>query len=320
MSNLVEKKTIGSLFAGIGGIELGFKQAGFEPIWANEIDQNACKTYSVNFNHKILCNDVKKISVKDLEKVDVITAGFPCQAFSIAGHRKGFQDDRGTVIFELFRIVRDLKPEVLFLENVKNLISHKNGDTLKKIIHTIQDLGYIVKYDILNTADFSNVPQNRERIYLVCFKHKNHYEQFYFPDKISKRKSIIEILENVVDESFYYRKTKYYEILKDKVVNRNTCYQWRRMYVRENKSNLCPTLTANMGTGGHNVPIVLDDKDVRKLTPRECARLQGFPDDFILPLELSKSSLYKQIGNSVSVPVVQAIAENILKAINSESK
>ena len=134
--------------------------------------------------------------------------------------------------------------------------------------------------------------------------------------QVNKRLSIQDILEKNVNESFYYNKTKYYELLKQEMKNNNTCYQWRRQYVRENKNNLCPTLTANMGTGGHNVPLVLDG-DIRKLTPRECARLQGFPDSFELPKDLPNSALYKQMGNSVSVPVVEQIAKNILIALNS---
>jgi DNA (cytosine-5)-methyltransferase 1 len=138
--------------------------------------------------------------------------------------------------------------------------------------------------------------------------------RFQFPLKEVKRKSITSILENNVADSFYYEKSKMYPLLKEAMNNRNTCYQWRRHYVRENKSNLCPTLTANMGTGGHNVPLILDDKGIRKLTPRECARLQGFPDDFAFP-EYGNAVLYKQLGNSVSVPVVEKIAKNILLAL-----
>ena len=155
------------------------------------------------------------------------------------------------------------------------------------------------------------------RIYIVCFKNKNHYQNFNFPEKKIRNLSISDILENNVSEIFYYNKTKYYPLLKEVMKNSNTCYQWRRKYVRENKNNLCPTLTANMGTGGHNVPLILDKKDIRKLTPRECARLQGFPDTFILPKNMPNSALYKQIGNSVSVPVVEGISKNILKALNA---
>lgn len=306
------KPKVVSLFAGIGGIDLGFKQAGFEILLANEIDEKPCKTYNANFEHKILCDNVKNINIPN---VAVLTAGFPCQAFSIAGNRKGFEDERGFIFFEVLRLIKQANPRVVMLENVKNLVSHDEGQTFKFIKSELEKLDYKIKYQVLNTAEYSNLPQNRERIYILCFKEETDYKKFSFPEKISKVMEIKEILEENVEEKFYYNKTKYYQILKQEMKNYNTFYQWRRQYVRENKSNLCPTLTANMGTGGHNVPLIHDGKDIRKLTPRECFRLQGFPDNFILPKELPISALYKQAGNSVSVPVIKRIAENIMKVL-----
>jgi DNA (cytosine-5)-methyltransferase 1 len=312
------KYTVASLFAGIGGIDLGFQKADYKIEWANEIDEKACKTYSKNFKHKIICDDIKNLKPQDLQSVDILTAGFPCQAFSIAGYQKGFEDDRGSIFFDLMNIVKHLKPRVLFLENVKNLISHKEGQTFKHIINCIEKQSYKVKYQIMNTSEYSNIPQNRERIYIVCFKHDRDYNNFKFPQKANKRLSIQDLIDKQVEENYYYNNnTKYYSELKEAMKNKDTLYQWRRQYVRENKNNLCPTLTANMGTSGHNVPLVIDDKDIRKLTPRECARFQGFNDDFILPNNMSNSALYKQIGNSVSVPVIEAIAKQILIALNS---
>ena len=309
---------VGSLFAGIGGIDLAFSQANFSISWANEIDSKACETYSANFNHHIICNDIKKIKKQNLASVDLLAGGFPCQAFSVAGYRRGFSDDRGTLVFDLLRIAKALKPKILFLENVKNLQSHEGGATLAFILDQVKMLGYTNTYKVLNTAEYSVLPQNRERLYIVSFIDKDACSRFEFPQKKEKRESIQDILEHDVDPKFYYTNSQYYQALKKEVKNRDTCYQWRRHYVRENKNNLCPTLTANMGTGGHNVPLVLDHKDIRKLTPRECARLQGFPDSFVLPNHLSLSSLYKQIGNSVSVPIVQAIAENISNALTGK--
>jgi len=307
---------VGSLFAGIGGIDLAFSQADFSIAWANEIDAKACETYSANFTHLILCEDIKKIKEEDLSPVDILTGGFPCQAFSVAGYRKGFSDNRGTLIFDLLRIAKALKPKALFLENVKNLRSHEEGATLELILEEIKALGYKSTYKVLNTSEYCHLPQNRERIYIVSFRDEEAYSRFEFPKKNTIRLSIQDILEQAVDEKFYYTHSQYYATLKKEITKRETCYQWRRHYVRENKNNVCPTLTANMGTGGHNVPLILDHKDIRKLTPRECARLQGFPDRFIFPDHLSCSSLYKQIGNSVSIPIVQAIAENISKAFH----
>jgi len=305
--------TIGSLFAGIGGIELGFMQNGFDVLWANEIDKNATITYKSNFDHILYNCDIKELDEKKVPKVDILTAGFPCQAFSIAGYQKGFSDKRGNIYFEILRFIDEINPQVIFLENVKNLKSHDKGNTYKVIIQTLTQRGYHIKDKVLNSRDFG-IPQNRERIYIVAFKNKDIYNNFTFPKPIKLKKSIRDLLDKEVDSYFYYNNSKYYEILKQEIKNKDTIYQWRRVYVRENKSNVCPTLTANMGTGGHNVPIVLDDKDIRKLTTRECARFQGYPDSFVLP-NLAKSHLYKQIGNSVSVPVISAIAKEIKKAI-----
>jgi DNA (cytosine-5)-methyltransferase 1 len=315
-SKTQKQYTVASLFAGIGGVDLAFKNAGFEISWANEIDKKACETYTKNFNHNIICDDIKNLVTDNIQPVDIITAGFPCQAFSIAGYQKGFEDDRGSIFFDLMQIVQQIKPRVLFLENVKNLASHKNGATFEHILNLLKKQKYHIKYQILNTCDYSELPQNRERVYIVCFKNKQDCNEFCFPEKISFRKSIKDMLQFDISNEYYYTNTRYYEQLKQEITNKETCYQWRRHYVRENKNNLCPTLTANMGTGGHNVPLILDNKGIRKLTPRECARLQGFPDEFIFPEFLPKSALYKQIGNSVSVPVIEAIARNILIALN----
>lgn len=309
---------VASLFAGIGGVDLAFQNAGFEIAWANEIDKKACETYAKNFPHTIICDDIKNLTTNNIQQVDIITAGFPCQAFSIAGYQKGFEDDRGSIFFDLMQIVQRIKPRVLFLENVKNLASHKNGATFEHILNLLKKQNYHIKYQILNTCEYSELPQNRERVYIVCFKNQNDYSNFSFPKKTPFRKSIKDMLQSNIGSEYYYTNTRYYEQLKQEITNKETCYQWRRHYVRENKNNLCPTLTANMGTGGHNVPLILDNQGIRKLTPRECARLQGFPDEYILPEFLPKSALYKQIGNSVSVPVIEAIARNILFALNKK--
>jgi DNA (cytosine-5)-methyltransferase 1 len=253
----------------------------------------------------MICDDIKNLKVKNLLQVDILTAGFPCQDFSIEGYQKGFEDDRGSIFSDLMNITKILKPRVLFLENVKNLKSHNKSTTFQFIINAIEEQGYKIKHQIMNTCDYSILSQNRERVYIVCFKDETDFNNFDFPHKVADRLSVIDILENEVDNSYYYNNTKYYPILKKEIINRNTCYQLRRKYVRENKSNLCPTLTANMGTGGHNVPLILDNKDIRKLPPRECARFQGFSDEFILPDNMPNSVLYKQIGNSVSVPIIE---------------
>ncbi len=314
----MKKYRVGELFAGIGGIGLAFKKAGFEIVWANEIDEKACVTYSSNFKHILINKDMKEVSPHDLPDIDILTGGFPCQAFSIAGYQKGFKDDRGNLFFDILRYIEALKPRVVFLENVKNLTAHDNGRTFNIIQKELTKAGYYIKSNVLNTANYSDIPQNRERIYIVCFKSKRNYEKFKFPNPISKTRKLRELLEKNVSEEYSYKNSKYYNQLKVEMKNPDTAYQWRRIYVRENKNNLCPTLTANMGTGGHNVPLIIDENnDIRKLTPRECARLQGFPDNYKLPKTLPNSALYKQIGNSVSVPVVSAIAKNILQVLET---
>jgi len=164
--------------------------------------------------------------------------------------------------------------------------------------------------------EYGNVPQNRERVYIVGFKKKKHYDNFSFPDKIKLTNKVTDYLEKDVDEKYYYNGKPLYSKLKDDVTEEGKVYQWRRKYVRENKSGVCPTLTANMGTGGHNVPIIKDKKGIRKLTPLECARLQGFPENYKLPENLSDSALYKQFGNSVSVPVIEAVGKKMIEAIS----
>ena len=309
-------KTI-DLFAGVGGIRLGFEKAGFETVFANDFDAQCKMTYDLNFlKAKLVVEDMRKIGIDDLPKFDFLLGGFPCQAFSIAGYRQGFNDhkDRGNLFFDVARIIEARKPEGFLLENVKNLKSHDSGKTFRIIEDTLKNLGYYVKYKVLNSMEYGNIPQNRERIYIVGFKNKNYTDKFSFPEPVKLAKKITDLLEKNVSEKYYYNGKPLYEKLKDFVKEEGKVYQWRRQYVRENKSGVCPTLTANMGTGGHNVPIIKDKNGIRKLTPLECFRIQGFPKDYILP-KISDSALYKQAGNSVSVPVLEAVAKQMMKAM-----
>lgn len=304
---------IASFFAGVGGIEIG---SGFEVVYANEIDKNAVATYESNFNLKVDCKDIKSVNENSLPNFDILCAGFPCQAFSVAGYRKGFDDERGNLFFELVRIAKAKKPKILLLENVKNLVGHDGGNTFEVILKELKNLGYFIKYKVLNACEYGNTPQNRERIYIVAFLDENAFLRFHFPEPIRLSKSIGDIVDfNLkVDEKFYYKENfKQFDELKKGVIKKDTLYQWRRKYVRENKSNLCPTLTANMGTGGHNVPLVLTKHGIRKLTPKECFMFQGFSSDFKLP-NIANSHLYKQAGNSVCVGVLKRIWQEIQKA------
>lgn len=319
---------LGSLFAGIGGIDLGFERAGVSTIWANEIDQYCAKTYIANHKStKLIVDDINNLHTKDLEDIDILTGGFPCQPFSIAGYRKGFEDDRGNLFFQIIRLLKEFKednrlPKVVFLENVKNLYSHNNGKTFKLVKEELSKLGYNVIEKILNTCEYGNIPQNRERLYIIAFLHKKDKDKFIWPNKIPLTNTLNNIIDwnSEVDQKYYYSpQMKCYPLLIENIKNKNSIYQFRRVYIRENKSGVCPTLTANMGMGGHNVPIIMDSKNrIRKITPRECLLLQGFPKDFIIPKDLCDSRVYKQAGNSVSVEVIYRIAKEIVRILNEE--
>lgn len=312
--------TVAGFFSGTGGIEQGFVQTGAEVVFANEIDKYAAETYKLNYgdvHHKL--KDINLLEVDEIPATTIVTGGFPCQAFSIAGYRQGFSDERGrgNLFFRIADILVAKQPEIVFLENVKNLVTHDDGKTFKIILKTLENLGYHVKYQVLNAKEYGNIPQGRERIYIVGFKNKNAYERFVFPEKISLKTKISDLVdfENKVADKYYYsadKNPKMWDLLEESVTEEGVIYQWRRKYVRANKSGVAPTLTANMGTGGHNVPLILTKHGIRKLTPRECFNLMGFPTNFQLP-EQSDSRLYKQAGNAVVVPVVERIAEQILK-------
>ena len=316
---------VGSMFAGVGGIDIGFIDAGASIVWANEIDPNACMTYRANFGTDALVEaDIHSIDETSVPDIDILIGGFPCQAFSVAGYRKGFEDDRGVLFLEIMRVIREKRPRCVFLENVKNLQGHDGGRTYKVIKESLESEGYRVTEKVLNTMDYGGIPQNRERIYIVAFHVSDdgscpEMDSFEFPDPVPLNLGIWDILDysDKKPEKYYYKKEhKYYPLLDETMKNSDTVYQWRRVYVRENKSNVCPTLTANMGGGGHNVPIVRDAFDIRKFTPRECFLFQGFPESFILP-DMADSHLYKQAGNSVSVPVISRIAQRIVAAMES---
>lgn len=317
------------LCAGTGAFSLAFeKTKKVKTIFANDFDKNSKKIYELNFTTELTLKDIHDIDIKkEISNIDILTAGFPCQPFSIAGEQKGFEDTRSNVFWKLISIIKYHKPKVVILENVKNLKSHDNSKTFKKITDEITKIGYKYKYEILNTCDITPIPQNRERIYIVCFLETEHYNKFNFPNKINddEKQSINMMIEDDVDETFYYndRLKIWNEIEKNitkNVLQTNTIYQYRRFYIRENKNNLCPTLTANMGSGGHNVPLIKDNIGIRKLTPRECFNFQGFPSKYKLPTDLSNSALYKLAGNAVSYPVVEKIAKEIIKILDENIK
>lgn len=309
------------LFAGVGGIRLGFEKVGFRTVFANDFDKNCKTTYDLNHSlPELHVEDIWKIDITKLPEFDILLGGFPCQAFSIAGYRKGFRDDkgRGNLFFRIAEIIEERKPKAFLLENVKNLKGHDNGKTFKVIKKTLEDLGYHLKFEVLNSMTHANVPQNRERIFIVGFLDESKANAFEFPNPIPLTKSFRELVAEEADNKYYYNDKPLYERIKKDINSEHTVYQWRRQYVRSNKKGVCPTLTANMGRGGHNVPMIRNSKGIRKLTPRECFLLQGFPENFKLPKDLSDSELYHQAGNSVTVPIIRRIAENMKDVLNGK--
>ncbi|VVB76006.1 Modification methylase MthTI [uncultured archaeon] len=302
-------KTI-DLFAGVGGIRIGFEKAGFETAFANDFDKTCKDTYDRNFSApKLDTRSIWDIPIKELPEFDLLLGGFPCQAFSIAGYRKGFKDEkgRGNLFFRIAEILEEKTPKAFLLENVKNLRGHDNGKTFAIIQKTLSDLGYHTKEKVLNSMTHANIPQNRERIFIVGFRDKKQCDKFEFPEQIPLTRSFRDFTANEADDKYYYNDKPLYKRIKDDINSEETVYQWRRQYVRTNKKGVVPTLTANMGTGGHNVPIIKNHKGIRKLTPKECFLLQGFPEKFKLG-HLADSKLYHQAGNSVTVPLIERIA------------
>lgn len=314
----MSKPTVISLFTGIGGIDLGLLQSGFEIVFANEKDSYACVTYCHNFpGCNMVEGDICNIRSADVPKADIIAAGFPCQPFSVMGMQRGFRDPRGNMFFEIARIAEDIKPRVIFLENVMNLIYHDNGKTFITIYNTLAELGYSVKYSVQNASTHGNIPQDRSRTFIAAFLDYDVMNRFSFPDEIELTCTVNDIIDRSVKHSeiYYYRENnKYFELLNKKIPDKTGIYRIDDSGVANRKYIILPTLKANMGTYHDRVPIIRDDFGIRKITPHECLALQGFPKDFTfngIPLEAA----YKQAGNTVCVPVVKRIGEQLYKAL-----
>ena len=304
---------VASLFAGIGGICLGFKQAGHEIIWANEKDCSACRTYRNNFGTNYLVEkDILHVKCEDIPEFDILVAGFPCQPFSIAGLQKGFEDPRGNLFFIIANIIKHKKPEVVFLENVDNLLRHDNGNTFSVIKETLTKLGYYITYRVMSADGYGNLPQVRKRVFIVGFKNKEQFHKFEFPKPIELQVGINDIIirDNKKADFFYY-KNKKEEMLREHITDMESIYRLTDTGIRKVKDRMCPTLTANMGTYPDRVPIIRDKYGIRKMTIRECLEMQGFPKEFFFPTTITINDAYKQIGNSVAVPVVRRIAERL---------
>jgi len=328
--------TFADLFAGIGGMRLAFESVGGSCTLTSEINEHALRTYKFqkwkdeNPDHKYI-NDVVELGNLPKAKIpqhDVLVAGFPCQPYSIAGLRQGLDDEkgRGQVFLSILDILKKVQPKAFLLENVKGMLSHDGGETVKYMCGELEKKGYkVFEPTVLNSMTHGGVPQNRERVFIVGFRKDIAPMDFEFPEEIPLKKSLEKVLENkkVAAKYFYDKRYECFAEIKKSVVRTDTAYQWRRVYVRENKSGVCPALTANMGSGGHNVPLVKVADGIRKLTPKECAALQGFPLQaragefkFELPPGMADAHLYHQFANSVTVPLIARIAENIAKVIS----
>ena len=299
------------LFAGIGGIRIPFQELGGKCVFTSEWDKFAQKTYHVNFGD-IPNGDITKITNEEIPDFDVLLAGFPCQPFSQAGLRKGFSDTRGTLFFEIERIIKAKRPKAFLLENVKQLRGHDKGRTLKVILEHLDDLDYQVTYEVLRAADFG-VPQNRERIYIVGFN-RSYYEldkeyKFSFPEPTHQKTRLGDILEDNVDEKYTISQKLYEGHIRRKAEHqkKGNGFGFSLFNVDSEYTN---TISARYYKDGSEI-LIDQGPDIppRKLTPRECAGLQGFPDSFIIPV--SDTQAYKQFGNSVAVPVIRAIAKRV---------
>jgi DNA (cytosine-5)-methyltransferase 1 len=324
-----EKFTFIDLFAGIGGFRIALQSLGGRCVFSSEWDEQAQRTYKANFG-EVPFGDITKDEIKNHipQQFDILCGGFPCQAFSIAGKRGGFEDTRGTLFFDVATIIRDKKPKAVFLENVKGLVNHDRGKTLATILKTLrEDLGYFVPEPRIMNAKNFGVPQNRERIYIVGFRKDLGIDEFNYPDPSDQSKTFADVKEDTVVDTKYYLSTQYLKTLRDHKAR------------HENKGNgfgfeiIPDTQAANaivVGGMGRERNLVLDNRitnfipttkikgevnreGIRRMTPREWARLQGFPDSFLIPV--ADASAYKQFGNSVAVPAIRATAEQILKRL-----
>lgn len=303
------------LFAGIGGTRLGFHQTGrVSTIFSSEINKYSVTTYKANFGDQPRGN-ITKIQASEIPDFDILVAGFPCQAFSLAGKKLGFEDSRGTLFFEVARVIKEKRPKAFLLENVKNLVNHDNGNTFKVIIETLQSLNYEVYYHLFKAKDFG-VPQNRERIYIVGFDKTqvNNYKDFTFPTPPCIKTRVKDILEDCVNDKYTISDKLWTGFQNRKARNNKAGKGFGFSLVNEDDS-YTNTLLARYYKDGKEILISQEGKNPRRLTPRECARLQGFPDEFIIPV--SDTQAYQGFGNSVAVPVIHAIAEQIIKVLDN---
>ena len=326
-----EKFTFVDLFAGIGGFRLAMQRSGGRCVFSSEWDKPAQQTYFANFG-EVPFGDITQIANEkrmstEIPKHDILAGGFPCQAFSIAGFKGGFADTRGTLFFNLARIIEDHAPKAFFLENVKGLVGHDKGRTLTTILRTLEeDLGYHVHTQIVNAKDFG-VPQNRERVFIVGFKSGSAAARFQFAKPLGKETTIADIKEADVVSTRYYLSDRYLETLvrhRDRHASKGNGFGFE---IKRDSDIASAIVVGGMGrernlvvdkrlrdfTPKTNIQGPVNRQGIRKMTPREWARLQGFPDSFVIPV--ADAQAYKQFGNSVSVPAIEATVKRIVKAL-----
>lgn len=310
------------LFAGIGGFRLAMESFGANCIFSSEIDKHAQTVYNLNYK-ELPEGDITKIDEKNIPKHDIICAGFPCQAFSISGKQLGFEDTRGTLFFDVARIAKEHRPKLLFLENVKNFATHKDGTTLQTVKSTLEELGYSVFYDVLNASNFG-VPQSRQRIYILAFRNDLNVSDFNFPKTNGLKIKLNDILEkNEKIDLLNYKIVRNDITLNNKVIEKNVSGEYPQKPIRigtiskggQGERIYHPyghaiTLSAHGGGVAGKTGCYLVDGEYRRLTEKEVARVSGFPENF--KFHASKSQTYKQFGNTVVVNVLQEILKKII--------
>ncbi len=303
-----------SLFCGIGGIDLALKQLGHQIVWANDKDKYACMTYCHNFQDvELIEKDIREVDKATIPDFDMLTAGFPCQSFSVCGKQQGFNDERGNLFFEIGKVI-DLKhPSIVFLENVANLTEHDNGKTFNIIHNELVSRGYFIRYIVTDTCDYG-IPQHRTRTYIVAFLDKSTCDNFVFPDKEPLNKKIFDIIDKKkkVDDKYYYQPgTDKYHRLDKAIVDDEQIYRFADWGIQKSKDGISFTLKANMGTYQNRIPIIRDNYGIRNITPLECLALQGFSATYSFPFDVPLAEQYKQAGNTVCLTLLRKIMSRL---------
>lgn len=306
------------LFCGLGGFRIAMQELGGKCVYSCDNNIDVCKTYESNFGENPY-GDITEKAETDIPEYDVLCAGFPCQPFSIAGKRMGFSDSRGTMFFEVARILKYTKPKIAFLENVSGIVSHDSGRTLKVIKNTLEEIGYVVNYKVMNAKDYG-IPQNRNRWYCVAIRKDIYNKEFKFPNKKSLKFTVDQIIDPKVKGGYDSTEIALANINKH-IEKFKTSERFKKgskniiaNEIRASKCNfrndgISPCLTAKMGTGGNNIPVIVNYK--RKLTEKECLKIMGFPETY--KIKENNMQSYKQIGNSVVVPIIKDIGEKIIE-------